>query len=71
MLWFHTERPDEEVFAVLCREGDLLSVPTNTKHWFDLGTQPVVCALRIFTDQAGWVSRYTLSGIEHRYRWPL
>jgi 1,2-dihydroxy-3-keto-5-methylthiopentene dioxygenase len=48
---------------------DLISVPANTKHWFDLGDSPKVRAIRIFTDQAGWVPHYTNSGIDQRYRW--
>ncbi|WP_447977504.1 1,2-dihydroxy-3-keto-5-methylthiopentene dioxygenase [Candidatus Nitrospira bockiana] len=68
VFWFHRERPRDEVFAVTCTAGDLLSVPANTKHWFDLGPEPHVRAIRIFTDQAGWVPHYTDSGIEQRYR---
>src|SRR5215813_60612 len=69
LFWFHTERHNDEVFALLCEQGDLISVPANTKHWFDLGDSPKVCAIRIFTDQAGWVPHYTNSGIDQRYRW--
>ena len=68
LFWFHKETPEEEVFSVRCSAGDLLTVPADTKHWFDLGHAPVLCAIRIFTDQAGWVPRYTQSGIEQRYR---
>jgi len=68
-FWFHMEAQDDEIFAVLCEQGDLISVPAYTKHWFDLGTFPKVCAIRIFTDQAGWVPHYTNSGIDQRYRW--
>jgi len=68
-FWFHKEGLDDEVFALLCERGDLISVPANTKHWFDLGDPPKVCAIRIFTDQAGWVPQYTNSGIDQRYRW--
>jgi len=68
-FWFHKEGRDDEVFALLCEQGDLISVPANTKHWFDLGDLPKVCAIRIFTDQAGWVPHYTNSGIDRRYRW--
>jgi 1,2-dihydroxy-3-keto-5-methylthiopentene dioxygenase len=71
LFWFHMERSEDEVFAVHCQEGDLLSVPANTKHWFDLGVRPMLRAIRVFTDQAGWVPHYTQSGIEPRYRWPL
>ena len=69
LFWFHMEKRDDEVFALLCEQGDLISVPADTKHWFDLGNTPKVCAIRIFTDQAGWVPHYTNSGIDQRYRW--
>jgi 1,2-dihydroxy-3-keto-5-methylthiopentene dioxygenase len=69
-FWFHNkEEQEEEVFALLCEQGDLISVPANTKHWFDLGKSPKVWAIRLFTDQAGWVPHYTNSGIDQRYRW--
>jgi 1,2-dihydroxy-3-keto-5-methylthiopentene dioxygenase len=67
LFWFHKETPEEEVFSVRCTAGDLLTVPANMKHWFDLGESPRVCAIRVFTDQAGWVPRYTRSNIEQRY----
>jgi 1,2-dihydroxy-3-keto-5-methylthiopentene dioxygenase len=68
-FWFHQEGDEEEVFALLCEQGDLISVPADTKHWFDLGEPPKVRAIRIFTNQAGWVPRYTNSGIDQRYCW--
>lgn len=68
LFWFHLDGPDGDVLSVRCQAGDLLSVPANTKHWFDLGPAPLVCAIRIFSDQAGWVPHYTQSGIEQRYR---
>ncbi|MDX1453473.1 MAG: cupin domain-containing protein [Oleiphilaceae bacterium] len=66
LFWFNIEgRP---VFNVLCQRGDLISVPKNTKHWFDAGeTEPNVKAIRIFIDPAGWVPHYTESGIEQKY----
>jgi 1,2-dihydroxy-3-keto-5-methylthiopentene dioxygenase len=69
LFWFHKEGRDEEIFALLCEQGDLISVPANTKHWFDLGDIPKVRAIRLFTDQAGWVPHYTNSGIDQRYHW--
>ena len=68
-FWFHKEGRNDEVFALLCEQGDLISVPANTKHWFDLGQSPTVRAIRLFTDQAGWAPHYTNSGIDQRYRW--
>jgi 1,2-dihydroxy-3-keto-5-methylthiopentene dioxygenase len=67
VFWFHI---GDEVLSLLCKAGDLLSVPANTKHWFDLLEKPSVKAIRIFTDQAGWVAHYTGSGIDERYTFP-
>ncbi|MBC7660407.1 MAG: cupin domain-containing protein [Chitinophagaceae bacterium] len=64
IFWFHI---GEEVFAVTCRAGDLLSVPANTSHWFDLGPKAHVKAIRVFIDPSGWVANYTGSGIDKRY----
>lgn len=66
-FWFNLEN-DEPIFNVLCQAGDLISVPANTKHWFDAGkTDPFVKTIRIFIDQSGWVPHYTTSGIEAKY----
>ena len=55
------------VYAVLCTRGDLLSVPANTAHWFDMGTRPRFCAIRLFTDPAGWVAHYTGSDLARAF----
>lgn len=66
LFWFNID--GEPVFNVLCQRGDLISVPKNTKHWFDAGeTHPKVKAIRIFIDPTGWVPHYTQSGIEQEY----
>lgn len=67
LFWFHL--PGAPVFNVLCQRGDLISVPTGTKHWFDAGaTSPFVKAIRIFTDMTGWTPHYTHSGLETQYK---
>ncbi|MEW9552866.1 acireductone dioxygenase [Nonomuraea sp. NPDC050783] len=48
-----------KVHAVLCEAGDLLSVPRNTTHWFDMGTEPDFTAIRFFHDDDGWVGDFT------------
>jgi 1,2-dihydroxy-3-keto-5-methylthiopentene dioxygenase len=68
LFWFHLERDTDEVFSLLCQAGDVIAVPADTKHWFDLGKHPAVRAIRIFTDQASWVPHYTNSRIEERYQ---
>jgi 1,2-dihydroxy-3-keto-5-methylthiopentene dioxygenase len=51
--------PDENVYAVYCEKGDLLSVPAGMKHWFDSGAEPNIKAIRLFTTTEGWVAQYT------------
>ena len=51
--------PDENVYAVLCEKGDLLSVPAGVKHWFDTGAEPHLKVIRLFTTPEGWVAQYT------------
>lgn len=70
-FWFHLDTPADEVFCVTCQAGDLLSVPSGYRHWFDLGEVARVKAIRIFTDAAGWVPHYTDSGIDSRYSLPV
>ena len=65
-FWFNLGG-DNDVFSVTCQAGDLLSVPKNTSHWFDLGSKNFVKAIRIFIDMAGWVPHYTHSGIDAKY----
>jgi 1,2-dihydroxy-3-keto-5-methylthiopentene dioxygenase len=50
---------DERVYAVLCEQGDLISVPANTRHWFDMGPAPRFTCIRLFTNPEGWVAQYT------------
>ena len=66
MFWFNRGEGDD-VFCVTCHAGDLLSVPANTRHWFDLGPKNTVKAIRIFIDQSGWVPHYTESGVDAIY----
>lgn len=56
-----------KVYDAHCTKGDLISVPANTQHWFDAGTEPLVTALRIFTDTTGWTPHYTGTDISERF----
>jgi 1,2-dihydroxy-3-keto-5-methylthiopentene dioxygenase len=55
-----------KVHAVLCEAGDLLSVPRNTTHWFDMGTRPAFTAIRFFHDDDGWIGDFTGDPISQR-----
>lgn len=58
--------PDEKVYAVVCEKGDFISIPANTKHWFDMGTEPFFKAIRFFSIPDGWVANFTGSDISTR-----
>jgi 1,2-dihydroxy-3-keto-5-methylthiopentene dioxygenase len=67
-FWFNLDNGKDSVFNVMCEAGDLISVPANTKHWFDAGKEdPFVKAIRIFIDMSGWVPHYTESGVDKAY----
>lgn len=48
-----------KVHALYCEAGDLVSVPANTTHWFDMGTAPEFTSIRFFHDEDGWVGHFT------------
>lgn len=50
---------NEKVYALFCEAGDLVSVPANTTHWFDMGTSPEFTSIRFFHDDDGWVGHFT------------
>jgi 1,2-dihydroxy-3-keto-5-methylthiopentene dioxygenase len=56
-----------KVHALLCERGDLLGVPAGTRHWFDMGPAPRFTAIRLFTNPAGWVARFTGDRIAQRF----
>lgn len=57
----------DRVWNVLCCEGDLMSVPAGTKHWFDMGPQPEFTAIRLFVNPDGWVASFTGDPIHERF----
>lgn len=57
----------DKVYAALCEQGDLISVPANTKHWFDMGENPAFKCIRLFTTEDGWVAEYTGDKIAERF----
>jgi 1,2-dihydroxy-3-keto-5-methylthiopentene dioxygenase len=59
--------PDARVFTVLCERGDLISIPAGMRHWFDLGAEPDLKCIRLFTSPEGWKADYTGSDIATRF----
>lgn len=58
---------DDKVYCILCEQGDLISVPAGTKHWFDMGENPDFRCIRLFTTPEGWVAKFTGSDISARF----
>ena len=60
-------RVDGKVYVCQCARQDLISVPANTRHWFDMGSEPYFCAIRLFIDPSGWVASFTGDPIATRF----
>lgn len=58
---------DDKVYALLCETDDLISVPANTRHWFDMGPNPQFTAIRLFNNPDGWVAQFTGDDIASRF----
>jgi 1,2-dihydroxy-3-keto-5-methylthiopentene dioxygenase len=58
---------NDQVYAVLCEKGDFISIPANTTHWFDMGPQPHLKCIRLFTNPEGWVANFTGSDIAEHF----
>lgn len=57
----------DQVLLVLCEKGDLISVPANTTHWFDMGENPDFKCIRLFTTEEGWLGEFTGSDIATKF----
>ena len=57
----------DRVYEVLCEKGDLIGVPDNTPHWFDMSESPNFVAIRLFNNPEGWVARFTGNDIASRF----
>lgn len=55
------------VYSMLCEKNDLISVPANTRHWFDMGPNPSFTAIRLFNNPEGWVASFTNDKIAGRF----
>ncbi len=56
----------DSVYAVMCQQSDLISVPDGTRHWFDMGPEPEFTCIRLFSNPEGWVASFTGEDIASR-----
>ena len=64
---FHINPQTSPVVGITVEPGDLLVVPKDTLHWFDLCQNRRIRAIRLFQDQSGWAPHYTDSGKEQAF----
>jgi 1,2-dihydroxy-3-keto-5-methylthiopentene dioxygenase len=50
--------PHAPPFELALEQGDWIVIPANTRHYFYLGPQRTVIALRVFKDDKGWQAIY-------------
>lgn len=60
-------RTGGKVYMTLCEQGDLISVPDGTTHWFDMGPKPFLTCIRLFTSTDGWIANFTGDQIAERF----
>jgi len=65
---FHIHPRQGPLTAIEVEPGDLIRVPRETWHWFDLCQDRRIRAIRLFQDQSGWTPHYTDSGIDSGYQ---
>lgn len=64
---FHIHPYEGPVVAVEVQGGDLIRVPRETLHWFNLCGDKRIRAIRLFQDMSGWTPHYTHSSIDQKY----
>ncbi|MEQ1439795.1 cupin [Fontimonas sp. SYSU GA230001] len=60
-------RAGGKVYMTECTRGDLINLPANTTHWFDMGPRPNFKAIRFFRIPEGWVGHFTGDTIAERF----
>lgn len=65
---FHIAPPGGDVVSIEMEAGDMIRVPRETKHWFNLCGDKTVRAIRLFQDVSGWTPHYTESGVDAGYQ---
>ena len=64
---FHVHPENGPVFAIQVESGDLINVPHDTKHWFDLCDDRTIRCIRLFEDPAGWAPHYVDGPVHENY----
>ena len=65
---FHIRPAEGDVVVVEVEAGDMIRVPRNTRHWFNLCSDRRIRAIRWFQQTSGWTPHYTESGLDKGYQ---
>lgn len=65
---FHVNPKNGPVVSIEVGAGDLLRIPRDTQHWFDLCGEKHIRAIRLFQDVSGWTPFYTNSGVSGKFQ---
>ena len=55
---FGFEGKKQEKFTIEVTAGDYIVIPKNNWHWFTLGENRNIKAIRLFQDTSGWTPHY-------------
>lgn len=58
---------DDYVYAVLCEQNDILSIPAGTRRWFDVGEHPRLVTISLSRTANGGMPRPTDDDIATRF----
>jgi 1,2-dihydroxy-3-keto-5-methylthiopentene dioxygenase len=64
---FHIAPENGDVVSIEMDAGDIIRVPSGTRHWFNLCSDRTVRAIRLFQNVSGWTPHYTDSGVDAEY----
>lgn len=57
----------QHVFALLCEKGDIITLPGSTHYWLDLGDEPHIVLVRLYSEAEGGLAEFTDEGIAGRF----
>ena len=64
---FHIHPSEGPTFGIQVESGDLINVPRDTRHWFDLCSTRNIRCIRLFEDTSGWAPHYVDDPIHEEF----
>ena len=65
---FYIHPVDKPITIIEVGKGDLIRIPKNTHHWFDLCEEKRIRAIRLFQNVSGWSPYYTGSNVDSMFQ---